>query len=99
MDLSKTKLVVLSACETARGDVFDGEGVFGLQRALKKAGAESLLLSLWKIPDEATVKLMKLFYLAYLTGKSPSNSLKKAQQQLRKEYPSPYYWASFKLIH
>lgn len=98
LDLVKTNLVVLSACETAKGQIDYHEGVLGLQRAFKIAGVENMLLSLWQIPDKETVELMEEFYKNYLNGESPSVSLRKAQAVMRKKYPDPYYWAAFVLI-
>jgi CHAT domain-containing protein len=98
MDLSKVDLVVLSACETGLGDVLGSEGVFGLQRAFKLAGARSLIVSLWQVPDKQTSELMLNFYKFYLNGFSKSEALKKAQDIIKKEYPNPYYWAGFELI-
>ena len=97
LDLAKTDLVVLSACETALGDVKGNEGVFGLQRAFKMAGVKHMLLSLWKVPDAETAELMKIFYTYYLQGKSAREAFSTAQQEMRKRY-SPYYWAAFVLI-
>jgi CHAT domain-containing protein/tetratricopeptide (TPR) repeat protein len=97
MDLSKTDLVVLSACETALGDIKGNEGVFGLQRAFKLAGVKNMLLSLWKVPDAETAELMKDFYTYYLQGKTASESFAAAQKDMRKKY-KPYYWAAFVLI-
>ncbi len=97
MDLSKTDLVVLSACETALGDIKGNEGVFGLQRAFKMAGVKNMLLSLWKVPDTETAELMKIFYSNYLQGKTARQAFAVAQQEMRKKY-SPYYWAAFVLI-
>lgn len=98
IDLSKNKLIVLSACETALGDVDDVDGVLGLQKGLKKAGVATVLMSLWKVPDEETKQLMTLFYNHFLSGESAHQSLKLAQQELSDMGKSPYYWAGFKLL-
>ncbi|MEQ1678307.1 MAG: CHAT domain-containing protein, partial [Chitinophagaceae bacterium] len=97
LDLRNTDLVVLSACETALGDIKGNEGVFGLQRAFKLAGVKSMVLSLWKVPDKETAELMKIFYKNYLEGNSAREAFSMAQQEMRKRY-SPYYWAAFVLI-
>lgn len=98
MDFSQVDLVVLSACETGLGDVLGSEGVFGLQRAFKLAGAGSLIVSLWQVPDEQTAELMFKFYYYYLDGNSKTKALKKAQNDIKKDYPNPYFWAGFELI-
>lgn len=98
LNLVGTKLVVLSACQTGLGDVNNSEGVFGLQRAFKLAGAETLIMSLWELDDAATSKLMDTFYQQWLSGKSKQEAFKEAQRQVRDEYPAPYYWASFVLM-
>jgi len=97
MDLHKTDLVVLSACETALGDIKGNEGVFGLQRAFKLAGVKNMLLSLWKVPDAETAELMKVFYTYYLQGKTARESFAAAQKDMRKKYKA-FYWAAFVLI-
>ncbi len=98
LDLSNTKLVVLSACETGRGVVDDVEGVLGLQRAFKKAGAQSIVMSLWKVPDEATSMLMTQFYKGLMAGTERHQALKDAMNYVKKLYPDPYYWAGFIML-
>jgi CHAT domain-containing protein len=98
LNLTGTKLVVLSACQTGLGEVNNGEGVFGLQRAFKLAGVETLIMSLWEVDDAATSQLMATFYQQWLSGKTKQDSFKEAQRQVRAKYPSPYYWAAFVLM-
>ena len=99
LDLRGTDLVVLSACETGLGDV-TGEGVYGLQRGFKKAGINSIVMSLWKVDDDATRLLMTEFYNHLLSGYPKIEALKKAQMYVRmqKGYEDPYYWAGFILL-
>ena len=101
LDLSSADLIVLSACETALGDV-STEGVFGLQRGFKKAGAQSLLMSLWKVDDTATQILMTEFYKGLTLGQSKREALLNAQKYLRQyqngKYDKPEYWAAFILL-
>jgi CHAT domain-containing protein len=97
LDLHGTELVVLSACNTGVGDVQNGEGVYGLRRALVLAGAQTQVTSLWKVSDEATRPLMVNFYKRLLKGEGRSSALRHAQQEMLvdKELSHPYYWASF----
>ena len=101
LDLIGLDLVVLSACQTGQGDLGD-DGVLGLQRGFKKAGANSILMSLWKVDDEATQILMTQFYKNLVSGQSKRHSLRSAQKYLR-EYNNSYfnepkYWAAFILL-
>jgi CHAT domain-containing protein len=98
MNLIKTKLVVLSACETGLGDIKGDEGVFGLQRAFKMAGAEYIMMSLWQVPDKETAEFMQLFYRNLFKEKKIPVAFHKTQLQMQKKY-DPYYWAAFVLIN
>lgn len=82
LDLQGLDLVVLSACQTGLGEI-KGDGVFGLQRGFKKAGANSIMMSLWKVDDTATRMLMGQFYKNLTSGMSKHESLKQAQKYLR----------------
>ncbi len=97
LNLNNTKLVVLSACETALGEIKGSEGVFGLQRAFKMAGVKQMIVSLWSVPDKETAELMTLFYTNWIKGNSMEKSFASAQSEMRKKH-SPYYWAAFVLI-
>lgn len=97
LDWSHTDLVVVSACETALGNIEGAEGVFGLQRAFKIAGVSKMILSLWQVPDKETSELMTEFYRLYLSGMNARKAFLSAQQLMRKKY-SPYYWAAFVFI-
>jgi CHAT domain-containing protein len=97
MNLSNTKLVVLSACETGLGEIQGSEGVYGLQRAFKMAGVEMILMSLWQVPDKQTAELMEKFYTYLLDNQSIQAAFAHAQQAMKAKYP-PYYWAGFVLI-
>ncbi len=92
-----TDLVVLSACETALGDLQGNEGVIGLQRAFKLAGVKQMIISLWQVPDKATRELMTLFYKNWLGGMSTREALRNAQLKMKQKY-SPYFWAAFVLV-
>jgi CHAT domain-containing protein len=99
LSLDKTDLVVLSACETGLGEVKNGEGVYGLQRAFNVAGAKTLIFSLWTVNDAATQQLMTTFYSEMLKpGNTKRQSFKNAQLELRKTFPEPYYWGAFVMV-
>lgn len=98
MDLQGTELVTLSACETGIGAITAGEGNFGLRRSFLIAGARSLIVSLWKVPDEATAPLMREFYRGLLLGESKTSALRAAQDLVRTSRSHPVYWAAFILI-
>jgi len=95
LDLWGTELVVLSACDTGRGDVKLGQGVYGLRRALVVAGAETLVMSLWKVNDETTRTLMESYYRNLLAGQGRATALRDAMLALRQTRPHPHFWAPF----
>lgn len=97
LDLAGTKLVVLSGCETGLGDVINGEGVYGLRRALAISGAESQLITLWLVDDEATKDLMTDYYGRLQKNVGRSAALRQTQLEMLNsaQYQRPYYWAAF----
>ncbi len=99
LDLSNTKLVVLSACETGLGKIEGSEGTFGLKRGFKLAGVEQIIVSLWSVPDKETMELMTLFYGDLTKTLNPVTSFEKAQKEMRNKYPTdPEKWAGFVLV-
>jgi tetratricopeptide (TPR) repeat protein/CHAT domain-containing protein len=104
LNLEGTELVVLSACETGLGQTKAGEGVFGLRRALQVAGAQSVMMTMWEVPDVETQKLMKLFYGKWLSGEEKHQALREAQLELREQIKkntgrdSPQKWGAFVLL-
>ena len=100
MNLAGTELVVLSACETGLGDIEGNEGVYGLQRAFRIAGARNLIMSLWQVNDLATMEFMTEFYEQWLKkGLEIPEAFRATQGNLKKKYAdSPFLWAGFVLV-
>ena len=98
LDLRDADLVVLSACETGKGEI-TGDGVFGLQRAFKMAGARTIIMSLWPVSDQATQLFMTEFFRHWITDGLPKReAFRKAQNQVRQAYGEPIYWAGFIML-
>lgn len=97
LDLDGTNMVVLSACETGLGESISGEGVYGLRRGFAIAGADSLLMSLWRVDDAATRDLMAGYYDTLARGGTRIESLRQVALSLRhnQDTAHPYYWAGF----
>ena len=97
IDMRKTELVVMSACETGLGDIKGSEGVYGLQRAFKIAGVNYLIMSLWQVPDKETEEFMTLFYKKLIKQNNIKIAFAETQKEMRAKY-DPYFWAAFVLI-
>jgi CHAT domain-containing protein len=99
LDLRETELVVLSACETGKGEIKNSEGVYGLRKAFADAGAQNIIMSLWKVDDKVTQEFMTRFYEIWLNGKSSiREAFNKTQLEIKAKYPQPYYWGAFILV-
>lgn len=100
LNLSGTKLAILSACETGLGEIHEGEGVYGLRRAFQEAGANTVVSSLWEVSDAGTQKLMTALYSRLLQGKKPHAALRDAQLEMLRigEWSSPYIWSAFFMV-
>lgn len=98
LDFQNLDLVVLSACQTGLGEI-SAEGVFGLQRGFKLAGAKTIVMSLWEVDNDATHMLMIEFYKHLMAGKSKVEALNIAQKYVRSHKDiDPYYWAGFIIL-
>jgi CHAT domain-containing protein len=98
LPLDNTDIVVLSACETGRGEVQVGEGVYGLQRAFLIAGAKSIVISLFKVNDEVTQKLMLSFYQKWIKTGDKRQAFTDAKKEIKQQYKEPIYWGAFLMI-
>lgn len=100
LDLSNTKLTVLSACQSGKGQATP-EGLYGLQRAFKKAGVRTMIMSLWNVSDVVGTEFMNIFYKNLLDKDNNFDKRKafeKAKSAIREKYPEPFYWACFVML-
>ena len=98
LDLSETDMVVLSACQSGQGDV-TSEGLYGLQRAFKKAGVGTMVMALWRISDKVTTEFMIAFYERLSENNwDKRKAFDDAKSIIREQYPDPYYWAAFVML-
>lgn len=97
LNLQGLELAVLSACQTGLGEIKE-DGVIGLQRGFKKAGAQSLIISLWSVDDAATQLMMTTFYTSLMNGSTRQQAFRQAQNVVRSQYPEPHFWAPFIML-
>ena len=101
LNMKGTELVVISACDSGKGQIQLGDGIYGMRRGIAIAGAQSSLLSLWKIGDKSTATFMEKFYSQLSKGESPEDALKTTQLFLQnhkdKQLRHPFVWAAFQL--
>ncbi|NQZ76124.1 MAG: CHAT domain-containing protein, partial [Ekhidna sp.] len=98
LGLTNLEMVVLSACETGLGEIASGEGIYGLQRAFFVGGTKSVVMSLWKVDDQATKDLMTAFYKNYFKSGNKRESFLEAQRKVKKKYKDPIYWGAFVML-
>ena len=98
LNLSETELVILSACETGKGEITNGEGVYGLRKSFADAGAKNVIMSLWNVDDKVTQEFMTLFYKNWNQGKTIREAFNSTRNSIKEKYPSPYYWGAFILV-
>jgi CHAT domain-containing protein len=95
LSLTNTSLVILSACETGLGNTVDGDGVWGLQRAFQSAGVNYIIMSLFKVDDAITAKLMTNFYNNLVSGLPVYEAFKQAESKIKEAHPEPIHWGAF----
>ncbi len=98
LGLDNTELVVLSACETGLGEMKLGEGVYGLQRSFLVAGADAVIMSLFKVNDEVTTELMTIFYKKWMETGDKRKAFVEAKKAISLKYNSPKYWGAFLMV-
>jgi CHAT domain-containing protein len=100
LNLEGTDLVTLSACDTGKGEVKIGEGVYSLNRAFQEVGAKAVLSTLWSVDDKATAEFIQKFYTRFLDGKPAQQAIQETQNEFmhNKQYSNPFYWAGFVMM-
>ena len=100
LNLTGTRLVILSACETGLGEIHEGEGVYGLRRSFQEAGVDSIINSFWEVSDDGTQLLMTKFYDKYLDGIPPREAMREARLEMVEDFrwSSPFYWGAFAMV-